>query len=165
VRREILGIFVEAARQVFREMDISVDSVGPTDAPDPEDQVITSVGVTGDLKGIFMLRTDTAGAQNILRAMTGGMGVTLREERLSEMQMAAIGELSNQIAGRAITLLEGSGLACDITPPAVMAARQLQSLVPDLAVSFRQAVSGAFGRVVLFLGLQESELRDFRPKN
>ena len=76
--------------------------------------------------------------------MTGGIRLHISNERLSEMQLAAIGEISNQIAGRAITLLSDLDLHCDITPPAVLAAPQLQSLVPDLAESFPADRLGSF---------------------
>ena len=105
VQQEILEVFVEAVRQVFRETDIEIESVDAGDEKGTEDSVITSVGLTGDLKGIFMIRTDTASTAAILRAMTGGVRITLERDRLSEMQMAALGELTNQISGRAITLL------------------------------------------------------------
>jgi CheY-specific phosphatase CheX len=127
------------------------------DVPQAEDNVIASVGITGDLKGIFMLRTDTPSVASFLKAMTGGLRLTLREELLSEIQMAALGELSNQISGRAVTLLFDRHLHCDITPPAIIAARQMQSLVPDLAASFSRTIRGPFGRLTLFLGLRETE--------
>jgi chemotaxis protein CheX len=150
---QILEVFVEAVRQVFQETDIPIDAVEEKDSSDAEDQVVTSVGLTGDVKGIFMLLTDTMSATRIVRAMTGGLRITLKDDMLNEIQMAALGELSNQISGRAITLLSDRELHCDITPPAVLAARQLQSLVPDLATSFRMTVRGPFGRLTLFLGI------------
>jgi hypothetical protein len=96
VQQEILEVFVEAVRQVFRETDIAIESVDAGDVPEAEDNVIASVGLTGDLKGIFMLRTDTPSAANFLKAMTGGLRLTLRDDLLNEIQMAALGELSNQ---------------------------------------------------------------------
>jgi chemotaxis protein CheX len=160
VRQEILAAFVEAVRQVFRDADITIDSVDPGDAFGSDAQVIASVGLTGDLRGIFMLLTDTSGAGGILKAMTGGIRLRVSNDRLSEIQLAAIGEISNQIAGRAITLLSELDMHCDITPPAVLAAPQLQSLVPDLSESSRQTVRGPFGRLTIFLGIQGVEHPD-----
>jgi len=164
VRQEILAAFVEAVRQVFRDTDIRIDSVDDQDAFGSDAQVITSVGLTGDLRGIFMLRTDLSGAAGILKAMTGGLRLRITHDRLSEIQLGAIGEISNQIAGRAITLLTDIGLHCDITPPAVLAAPQLQSLVPDLSETFRRTVRGAFGRLSIFLGIQRLEQPDSSQK-
>jgi chemotaxis protein CheX len=160
VRQEILSAFIEAVRQVFRDTDIAIDSVDAGDALGSDAQVITSVGLTGDLKGIFMLRTDMQGAAGILKAMTGGIRLHIANDRLSEIQLAAIAEFSNQIAGRAITLLSDIDLRCDITPPAVLAAPDLQSLVPELAETCRETFRGAFGRLSFFLGIQGSEQPD-----
>ena len=160
VRHQIFEAFAEAVRQVCHDTDLIVDSVEPGDAFGSDAQVITSVGITGDLRGIFMLRTDMEGAAGILKAMTGGIRLTIANERLTEIQLAAIGEFANQVAGRAVTLLTDLGVVCDITPPAVLAAPQLQSLGPDLAETFRQTVNGSFGRITIFLGFQHREDAD-----
>ncbi len=105
MEQQILEVFIEAIRQVFGDTGIIIDKVGAEEEPVAEDHVITSVGITGDLKGIFMLRTDTPSASIILRAMTSGIRIAVANDRFSEIQMAALGELTNQITGRAITLL------------------------------------------------------------
>jgi CheY-specific phosphatase CheX len=157
VGQQILEVFIEAIRQVFGDTGIIIDTVDAEQEPIAEDHVVTSVGITGDLKGIFMLRTDTPSASFILRAMTDGLRIALEDDSFSEIHMAALGELTNQITGRAITLLFDRQLRCEITPPAVIAARQLHSLVPDMAVSFSRAVRGPFGRLTLFLGMLEPQ--------
>jgi CheY-specific phosphatase CheX len=157
VRQEILAALLDAVRQVFRDSDIRIDSVETGDPFGSEAQVISSVGLTGDLKGIVMLRTDAAGATGIVKAMMGGLRLPLAAEGLSEVQLAAVAEISNQIAGRAITILSERGIHCDITPPAVMYAPKLRSLVPDVAESARHTVRGPFGSLALFLGIQRGE--------
>ena len=164
VEQQFLDVFIEAIRQVFGDTGIIIDQVGAEEEPIAEDHVITSVGITGDLKGIFMLRTDTPSATFILRAMTVGVRIKVSDDRFTEIQMAALGELTNQITGRAITLLFDRQVRCDITPPAVIAARQLQSLVPDLAVSFSRTVRCPFGRLTVFLGVQESQSAEHSKK-
>jgi CheY-specific phosphatase CheX len=152
----VINAFVEAVRQVLGALDIPVDAVDEGGEPRDDDTVLTTVGITGELKGIFMFRTNGESAAAILAAMTGGFGVAaVRAERLDEMQMAAFGELANQVSGRAITLLSEIQVRCDITAPAVVAAEGLRSLVPDLAESFRRTVRGPFGRLSMFLGLSE----------
>jgi chemotaxis protein CheY-P-specific phosphatase CheC len=68
------------------------------------------------------------------------------------MQMAALAELSNQISGRAITLLSEHGVTCDITPPTAVAAHGLRTLAPDIASSVRRTVRGSFGRLSIYIG-------------
>jgi chemotaxis protein CheX len=154
VRQEILEIFTEAVRQVFRETDLEISSVDSGLQEETDDQIMTSVCLTGDVKGIFMLLTDTESASRVLRAMTGSIRLPFAGARLSEIQLAALGELANQISGRAITLLSERQIACDITPPSIVAAQKLQSCVPAVSDPLRQTVRGPFGRLTLFLGLQ-----------
>jgi CheY-specific phosphatase CheX len=160
VRQEILAALVEAVRQVFKDTDIAIDSVEPGAPPGAETQVISSVGLTGDLKGIVMLYTDRAGAAGIVRGMVGGLRFPEPAPGFGDLHLAAIGEISNQIAGRAITLLFDQGLRCDITPPAVVAAAHLQSLVPDVSESCQRTFRGPFGRLSVFLGIQRAERGD-----
>ena len=47
----ILEVFLEAVRQVLREVDVPVDSVGRARPPGTADGIIASVGFTGDLRG------------------------------------------------------------------------------------------------------------------
>ena len=157
MHQEIVTALLEAVRQVLRDTDIAVESVEPGDPFGAEAQVISTIGLTGDLKGIFMLRTDTPGAVSIVKAMMGGLRLPAEADGLSEIQLAAIAEISNQIAGRAITLLSERGLRCDITPPAVVCAAQMHSLVPDLAESSRHTVRGPFGQLTVFLGIQGAD--------
>lgn len=157
VREQAVDAFIDAVRQVLEETGIEIDGIDPVVPADEEDQVVASVGLAGDVKGIFMLLTDTPSASSIARSMTGGMGLVLRDDMIDQIQMAAFGELSNQISGRAITLLSDLHLHCDITPPAVLAARQLKSLVPDLAQSFQRSITGPFGRLTMFLGIATIE--------
>jgi len=155
VEPEILDLFLEAVRQVFLESEIPIESIAVEETPrDGGDQVITSVGLIGEVRGVLMLRTDAPGADGIVRAMTGGMRLNLQDESISELQMAALGELANQISGRATTLLSRRGVHCDITPPAVVAALHLRSLVPHLGGAVTWTIRGPFGRLTVFLGME-----------
>ena len=157
MREQVVDAFIDAVRQVLEETGIEIDGISAQVSSDEEDQVVTSVGLVGDIKGILMLLTDAPSAASIARSMTGGMGIVLRDDMIDQLQMTALGELSNQVSGRAITLLSELRVHCDITPPAVLAARQLRSLVPDLAQSFQRTITGTFGRLTLFLGIASTE--------
>ena len=164
VREQVADAFIDAVRQVLEETGIVIDGIGTPSSPEEEDQVVTSVGLVGDIKGVFMLLTDAASAASIARSMTGGMGIVLGDDVIDQIQMTALAELSNQISGRAITLLSAFDIHCDITPPAVLAARQLKSLVPDIARPFQRTITGSFGRLTLYLGIVAYESSIEREK-
>jgi CheY-specific phosphatase CheX len=138
------GVFREALRQVFGETGIRLDAVEPVAelrSDGPVEQVIASVGVTGDLRCNLMLCADNGSADGILRGMT--VGLQLPADRLSEFPRAAMGEIANQVAGRAVTLLAALGRRCDITPPTVVTADRVDSLLPGPADVW--TVRGTFG--------------------
>jgi len=165
MRPEIGAALVEAVRQVFSDTGIVIHHAQPGMPEGAQAQVIASVGLTGYVRGILMLSTDRAGAAAIVRGLAHGLHVPELGPGMSELELGAIGEISNQVAGRTITLLSTLGLHCDITPPAVVAAVQLQSLVPDVAESFQQTFFGPFGRLSVWLGVQRIDSGVSHPKN
>jgi CheY-specific phosphatase CheX len=154
VEKDTFGAFLEAARQIFAETELQIETVDTGGEAAENDQLIASVGLTGELRGIFLLRTDSGSATAIARAMTGGRAFLRGENDPGELQLAAMGELANQISGRATTILSAQQVSCDITPPAIVAAQRLTSLVPNLSGALHGVIRGPFGRLSLFLGLQ-----------
>jgi CheY-specific phosphatase CheX len=138
------GVFLEALRQVFDETGIRLDSVERERASrsdGPVEQVVASVGVTGEVRCNLMLCADNGSADGILRGMTADL--ELPADRLGEFPRAAMGEIANQVAGRAVTILASLGRHCDITPPTVVTADRVDSLLPGPASVW--TVRGAFG--------------------
>jgi len=117
VENEVRDTFIEALRQILAETDLAVEAFEPGPHPAAEDQVVASVGLTGDVKGILMLSLDARSAFAIARAMTGGVAIPLANEKFTDVHLAAMAELANQVSGRAITMLSGRQMRCDITPP------------------------------------------------
>ena len=156
---------MDAVRQVFSDSGLPITDEKPADRSVLQAQVIASVGLAGDLKGIMMLCTAQTAARAIARGMAGGVRVPDAGGLLSEIELAAIGEIANQVAGRAVTILSGSGLRCEITPPAVVAAAHLQSLVPNVEESLLHRFDGPFGRLEVFLGVQRGDHTVSRSKN
>ena len=160
----ILEVFLESVRQVLREMEVPVDSAVEGEAPGMADGIIATVGFTGDLRGVFTLHADLPSAGRLLHAMTGGVTLTLQDAQADGMRMEAFGELSNQISGRAMTLFYDRKIRCDITPPAIFSGRELRSPGFGPEKSTSRFIQGPFGRLALFLGLQEQESGAHREK-
>jgi chemotaxis protein CheX len=153
VKNRVFETFLEALRQVFAETGLEIETA-LQDAEDSSiDQVVTSVGITGGVKGNLMLCTDYPSARNIIKSMMGRVRIPFPEKGLGEIQRTALGEMTNQISGRAVTLLSDYGMECDITPPVVLTADCLKPHVPDAVDSFSRAVRGPFGRLRLFLAI------------
>jgi CheY-specific phosphatase CheX len=160
----ILEAFLEAVRQVLRETGVSIDSEDPGEPPGSPDGIIASVGFTGDLRGVFTLHADLSSAGGLLRAMTGSLAIAMDDLRADEMRMEAFGELTNQISGRAMTLFYERKVRCDITPPAIFSGREIRSPAFGPGKSTSLILLGPFGRLALFLGVQEQKSADHLEK-
>jgi CheY-specific phosphatase CheX len=160
----ILEAFLEAVRQVLRETGVSVDSSGPGESPGATEGIIANVGFTGDLRGVFTLLADLASAAGLLQAMTGGLEIVMDDRRADLMRMEAFGELANQVSGRAMTILYDKKVRCEITPPAIFSGRELRSPTFGPGKSTGGTLQGSFGRLALFVGLQEHKSIDHLEK-
>jgi chemotaxis protein CheX len=153
VENRIFETFLEALRQIFAETGIEIEIAGHDTEDSSDNQVVTSVGITGNVKGNLMLCTDYPSARNIVTSMMGKVRIPFPETGLGEIQRTALGEITNQISGRAVTILSESMMECDITPPVVLTADLLKPHVPDSMRSFSRAVRGPFGNLRLFLAI------------
>ena len=152
----IFDVFLQALELIFTETGIEIRSVESADKQAFTDQVVTTIGIAGIVKGNFLLCTDYASANNIIRGMLRGVSIAFQTGGLGELQKTALGELANQISGRAVTLLSDVGMECGITPPIIITAEKLTSHVSDLAESFSRVVKGPFGVLRLFIALSPS---------
>jgi chemotaxis protein CheX len=150
---DVCGVFLDALCQVFSETGIAIDCVETSDRRGSADQVVTSVGIAGGVKGNLMLSTDYACAASIVKAMSHGISVVFPGGKLGEIQKTALGELSNQITGRAITILSEKNIECEIAPPIIITGESLSSHVPDIVQAFSRVVRGPFGSLTLLLAL------------
>ncbi len=149
----VFELFETALEQIFTETGIFLSSITPEGDGAPVDQVVTSIGIAGAVKGNFMLCTDYPSARNIINGMTAGVQVPSPAEGLGDIQKTALGEMANQISGRAVTLLSEEGMDCGITPPIIITAEKLTSHIPDLTESFSRIVKGSFGVLRLYIAL------------
>jgi len=148
-------VFLDALRQIFTETGIEITWCGEDDGVEPV-QVITSIGITGDLRGNLLLETDHASAGKILETMLGDLASSSGMEGLAEIRKASLCELTNQVAGRAITLLSAMGIDCDITPPTIITADTVTDGISLIGESSRTTTRGPFGGLAIALALEEA---------
>ena len=114
----------EAVKEVFQSMlSMDVNPEPPTPLPpDPDGQIIGSVGFIGDATGIIYLYADLSFAKVITSRL---LGITEQEVDPGEMVTDAIGELSNMVVGYVKSRLCNNGLPCVLTIPSVVRGQQL----------------------------------------
>jgi chemotaxis protein CheX len=114
----------QAVREVFQSM-LSMDlALEPAVSlpPDPEGEIIGSVGFIGQTSGVIHLK----GGLGLARMLTSRMlGITVQEVDGSEMVNDAIGELSNMVGGFVKSRLCDRGWSCTLTIPSIVRGQQL----------------------------------------
>jgi chemotaxis protein CheX len=114
----------QAVREVFQSM-LSMEMT-PAPAvplpPDPEGQIVGSVGFIGKTSGVIHLK----GGLGFAKVMTSRMlGISTQEVDGSEMVNDAVGELSNMVGGFVKSRLCDRGWSCTLTIPSIVRGQQL----------------------------------------
>ncbi|MBN2739234.1 MAG: chemotaxis protein CheX [Spirochaetales bacterium] len=117
-------------------------------------EVITNIGVTGQVKGCLMMKTDFRTASEISNSMLSGIGHSENEEGFTSMQKAAITEFTNQFGARAIMFMSDDGIDCNITPPTIITGQTVESQTFQITQAVEKEFSSPFGSIFLYLGLQ-----------
>ncbi len=116
-------------------------------------EVVSSVGITGDIYGYFIIQTDKKNAQSFVDILMESMGME-PEAEFGSLTREAIGEITNQISGRSTILLSQNGVDCDITPPTVMTGSNLLSTISNTEVNITKYINGEFGSIGVYVGVK-----------
>lgn len=121
---EVQELTHQAVRDVFQTMlSISVVPHEPIPLPpDPEGQVVSSVGFIGEVTGAVYLYSRVSFA----RLMTSRMLGLTESEVENDMVNDALGELSNMVVGNVKSRLCDRGLTCTLTIPSIVRGQQLK---------------------------------------
>lgn len=135
MRAEHVNTFLESARRIITAMCGREPSMGRAflrQEPYQAEEVSVLIGVTGSLRGQFIITMKGDTAKGVASQMMGGMPVA----ELDEIGLSAIGELGNMVAGNASTAFAEMGVNIDITPPTILEGSRIKisSSVATLAV-------------------------------
>ena len=126
------SIFTKAIEEIFNETGIKIYNIKDCKLPVSKDErVITSIGITGKIKGSFMLITDKKTAKAISAKMLDNMQLNIVTSNFGPLNQAALGEITNQISGRAMTILSEKNINCDITPPTMVIGNNIKIITTD----------------------------------
>jgi chemotaxis protein CheX len=116
--------FLKAANHVFEQFQFSCDIGNPTvkNSPFSGVDVLTVVGITGDIRGQMYLGGTISAVSKIVSTMMGGMIVT----SLSSLEQSAVSELANMICGNAMSFFAKEGITLDITPPLLIMGKEVE---------------------------------------
>ena len=82
------------------------------------------IGIVGsEARGTTVIMLDNGGFNSVITAMSGGMITPSLDDTVS---MSVVGELSNMVSGRALTLAALSGV--DVTPPQLIVGANIKNI-------------------------------------
>ncbi len=111
--------------------------------------IITVVGLCGDIKGNVALTMSYDTAKKFASAMMMGMEVT----ELDEMCVSALGEITNMICGQAIMELSTLNQSLDITPPTIIHGNSMKAIISQVE-TIGVDINSSIGSFELNLGLE-----------
>jgi chemotaxis protein CheX len=116
--------FLKAADHVFEQFQLSCSVGSPTfkNSPFAGVDVITVVGITGDIRGQMYLGGTIASVLKIVSSMMGGAKVAA----LGTLEQSAVSELANMICGNAMSFFSQDGISLDITPPLLIMGKEVE---------------------------------------
>ncbi|MFC5471736.1 chemotaxis protein CheX, partial [Cohnella suwonensis] len=118
MKAQHINPFLESANSILGMFQLSPRTGSPSlrQTPFKGIEVLTVVGVTGQLRGQVYLGFSRNDALRIVSNMMGGASVA----ELDPMALSALSEIGNMICGNATIQLSQNGVAIDITPPTVI---------------------------------------------
>ena len=155
MNQKLLKCFTDALNEVFSETGIRIDSIEESGMPDNNSiQLVTSIGITGNIKGSFLMMTDLKTAQNIADTMMLSMNIPYTSDQFGPLREAALAEITNQISGHAVTHLYEENISCDITPPTILIGDHIKLMTSNLNSLTSRTVTGDVGILYIIIGVK-----------
>ena len=155
-----LKIFSQALQEVFNEVGVTATTVRPLDPAEGQFELVSSLGLTGDIQGYLIIKSSLKSATRFVEIMTSHMGMEMEENGFGAYHKAAIAEITNQISGRATMILSEEGFDCSITPPTIVTGSNIFMQIPNLEMSASEKIEGDFGFFGLFIGIKNVKKLD-----
>jgi chemotaxis protein CheX len=150
-----LDLFIKAAEEIFKEIGFTGLIIQDGSRNEEKYDLIANIGITGDISGFLLIRSDLGSSMNFINKMLSNMGMEAEESDFGKFHKEAFGEILNQISGRSTMLLEASGINCEITPPTILMGTKISMGTYVPAEIVHKTISGGFGSFDLLIGAKE----------
>jgi chemotaxis protein CheX len=116
--------FLKSASYVFEQFQLPCQVGNPAIKSSPFSglEVLTVVGITGDIRGQMYFGGSMSSILQVVSTMMGGVPVST----LGSLEQSAISELANMICGNAMSFFSQEGISLDITPPTLIMGKQIE---------------------------------------
>ncbi|MBN2534923.1 MAG: chemotaxis protein CheX [Spirochaetales bacterium] len=118
-------------------------------------EVIITIGITGNITGTMMLKSDQKSAASIARHMLKNIDHSPDDTVFTESQQEVIRELMNLISARALMILFEQNINCNLTPPTLITGKNIHPSMYNILYTVHAGVKGLFGEIYLFFGVKK----------
>ncbi|MFQ3620074.1 MAG: chemotaxis protein CheX [Spirochaetales bacterium] len=150
--------FLWAAEEFFKEIHLPLQSITDPVKFDYAYELTSSIGITGSVQGYLLIRSPLESAKNLVSGMANLLGVTYEEQDFGPFHRATLGEIANQIAGKALGKLEVLGFNCMLTPPTLFIGQNIGIAFPAPLTKLEKILTGDFGSIRLLVGLYQEKV-------
>lgn len=154
MKNEIIDYFIQAVRDIFSEIGLGEIEEIEDVKEKKRFEVIMNIGMTGDIKGNILIQTDYNSAFQLVSNMFKSINIVPKEKDFGKLHRTTIGEIANQITGRAMALLAIEDIDFNITPPTIITGKAINTDLFDLNNTLNKGVVGGFGEIFLFIGIK-----------
>lgn len=158
MKDKLKQILQNALRQIMEE--IGMQEISSIDQPreDLTCEVIITNGITGNITGTMMLKSDQKSATSIAEHMLKKINHFQESDEFSESQQEVIRELMNLISARALMILSEQNIDCNLTPPTLITGKQIHPSIYNILYTVHTGVKGLFGEIYLFFGVKKEDI-------
>lgn len=150
---ELVSSITKGIEQILTEIGFS--SIRKSDKDSGIVEVVTSIGITGDVKGTLMLKADRQSAVTIANKMLLSIHPHDIKNEFGTIQKEAIYEVTNLFAGRSLNILaeKQKQLDCHLTPPTIITGNKISPVMCEISYSTDLFFTGDFGDLSIFVGI------------
>ena len=142
-----INSFFEAATEIFKEIGFPEADFITDNASGNFEGIIANVGLTGEYNGFLVFKTNIDAASAFIERMLANLGMEHSESGFSQFHKEAIGEIVNQVSGRAVMKLSENSINCNITPPTIITGNNLYFDHNQFATKKSKIIGGEFGAI------------------
>jgi CheY-specific phosphatase CheX len=148
---ELISSISEGIKQILSEIGFS--DIRKIDKNSESIEVVTTIGITGDLRGTLILKANKQSAIAIANKMLKAIHPYNVSDDFGIPQKEAIYEVTNLFAGRSLNILSEKNIDCSLTPPTIITGQKIFPVVYDMQFSTNLFFTGDFGDISLYIGV------------
>ncbi len=147
-------LVINAITEIFHESNIKIDKIDIINKLNDNNQIIVNIGISGNIKGNFIILSNMKSAKNITSLMLNNSSIAHDENKFDKLDKAAFGELANQLSARVSMHFSENNIDCSITPPTIITGTGVKTLIYGLTEFFYSNIIGQFGYINLLFGIK-----------